>query len=193
METMNNIPIISFAGSKAWESWLKGNYTLQSGVWIKMAKKNSGVPSVTHLEALDVALCYGWIDGQARGLDETYHLRKFTPRRPRSLWSKINIGKVETLIQAGLMQPSGYAAIEAAKADGRWDAAYEPQSAATIPADFAAELAKHKQAEAYFTSLNKAAQYAFFWRLMTAKTPAIRANRLEKMLTMLREGKQFHG
>jgi len=128
MEKPRTPQILTFKDAAAWEEWLAGHHTLHEGVMIQMAKKDSGIPSVTHLEALDVALCYGWIDGIRRGLDETYFLQKFTPRRPRSLWSTINIGKVEALMAAGRMKEPGLAAMKAAKADGRWAAAYSGQN-----------------------------------------------------------------
>jgi uncharacterized protein YdeI (YjbR/CyaY-like superfamily) len=183
---------VRFEDSAAWESWLDDNYQLQSGVWIKMPRKGSGIPSVSLTETLDGALCYGWIDGQRRSWDETYFLQKYTPRRARSTWSRVNIAKVEALIAAGRLRPSGHAAIEAAKADGRWDAAYESQKNATIPPDLAAELERNQPAKAFFDSLNRAGQYAFFFRLMTAKTPAARADRLQKMVAMLQAGEHFH-
>ena len=192
MEAFKDVEIRPFKDQATWEKWLSSHYNQQAGVWIKFAKKNSGIPTVSYAEALDVALCYGWIDGQSRSYDDTWYLQKFTPRRARSLWSKINIAKVEALIAAGKMQPAGQAAIDAAKADGRWDAAYASQKDATVPDDLAAELAKDKGAQEFFESLTKANQYAFLWRLMTAKTPATRASRLEKMVTMLKEGKSFH-
>lgn len=127
METFLTIPIMQFATSESWELWLKNNYTQQSGIWLKIARKNSGIASVSLFDALDVCLCYGWIDGQRRSYDDKYFLQKYTPRRKKSLWSKVNIGKVEALIAAGRMQEPGFKEIEDAKADGRWDVAYESQ------------------------------------------------------------------
>lgn len=192
MELYNDIPVMAFADAAAWETWLAQHYELQTGVWIKVAKKASGIASVDHPEALDVALCYGWIDGQRRGLDETHFLQKFTPRRPRSLWSKVNIGKVAQLITAGRMQAPGLVEIERAQADGRWEAAYESQKEATVPPDLTEALAPYPQAKDFFESLGRAAQYAFLWRLMTAKTPETRARRLEAMVELLKQGKQFN-
>jgi len=181
-----------FENSQQWETWLANNFELQEGVFLKFAKKNSGITSLNHSGALDVALCYGWIDGQARSLDETYYLQKFTPRRPKSTWSKINIEKVTALIAAGKMQPAGQAAIDAAKADGRWAAAYESQAKATVPDDFAAALAQNPAAQQFFDSLTKANKYAFLWRLMTAKTPEKRQEKLHTFVEMLAAGKAFH-
>ena len=185
METFLAIPVMTFVDTDAWQSWLGDNHTDQTGVWIKIAKKDSGIPTVTYAQALDEALCHGWIDGQRRGYDEKYFLQKFTPRRKKSLWSQVNIGKVEALIQAGRMQAAGHEAIAAAKADGRWDAAYEPQSTATIPLDFLTALNNNKQAKQTYDSLNKADQYSYLWGLMTAKTPEIRATRILKMIEKL--------
>ncbi|MDN5274809.1 MAG: hypothetical protein JWP06_710 [Candidatus Saccharibacteria bacterium] len=192
METFNDLPVISFKDSTAWEAWLSTNVTLHSGIWLKIAKKKSGVESISHPEALDVALCYGWIDGLRRSFDEVYFLQKFTPRRSRSLWSKINIEKVGMLIASGRMQASGLTEITAAKADGRWDVAYESQKNATIPPDLAAAFKKNTRAKEFFESLNNANQYAVLWRLMTAKTPETRLSRLQKLLDVLERGEKFH-
>ena len=190
METLENIPIYSFPKASSFEEWLEKNHGLQTGIWLKIAKKASGIPSVTRKDALDVALCYGWIDGQGRSLDEAYYLQKFTPRRVRSLWSKVNIKNVERLIADGRMRASGLAAIEAAQADGRWDAAYESQANATLPDDLSEYLANNEKARTFFGSLTRSAQYGFEWRLMTARTATTRARRLEKMIIML-ENKQI--
>lgn len=194
METFNNLEVIFCKDEAAWEAWLAKNYTRHEGVWIKIARKSSGITSVTHMEALDVALCFGWIDGQGRQCDEdaTYYLQKFTPRRPRSTWSKVNIGKVEALISAGRMQASGFAAIEAAKADGRWERAYESQKNMLMPDDFAAALATHPNAGAFFETLTKANRYSFLWRVVTAKTPTQREERIEKFVAMLEAKQAFH-
>jgi uncharacterized protein YdeI (YjbR/CyaY-like superfamily) len=192
METFKEIPIYSFKDAVEWEEWIALHYGLESGIWLKMAKKNSGITTVTYQEALEVALCYGWIDGQANSYDETYYLQKYTPRRRRSLWSKINIGRAEELIAAGKMRESGFAAIEAAKADGRWDAAYDSVKEATVPSDLAAVFERNEAAKTFFESLNSANRYAVLWRLMTANTPEKRAARLGKLVKMLEEGKTFH-
>jgi uncharacterized protein YdeI (YjbR/CyaY-like superfamily) len=191
LETFNDIPIMPFRSDADWEAWLKDNHTLQSGIWLKIAKKDSGVESVNHAEALDVALCYGWIDGQRRSFDNIYFLQKFTGRRARSLWSKVNIGKVEKLIAAGRMQASGMQEIMSAKNDGRWDVAYESPKNATIPPDLMMIFERDKQVKEYFMSLNKTNQYAVLWRLMTARTPGVRAARLEKIMEVLKAGKTF--
>lgn len=188
MHELNGIEIIAFEDAAAWEAWLADHYEHQAGVWLKIAKKGTGIASVTHHEALDVALCYGWIDGQRKGLDETHFLQKFTPRRPRSLWSKVNIAKVEALIEAGRMRKPGFAAIEAAQADGRWDAAYESQRNATVPPDLAEALEASERARATFESLGKVARYGAIWQLMTARTSETRERRLRKLIASLEAG-----
>jgi len=144
------------------------------------------------MEALDVALCYGWIDGQGKPYDEAYYLQKFTPRRPKSLWSGVNVKKVEALIEAGRMRQPGLKEIEAAKADGRWNLAYESQKNATVPPDFTAALDQTQLAKSFFESLNKTDRYAFIWRITTAKNPEMRRSRIQKFVAMLEEGKKFH-
>lgn len=184
-ERLFNIPIMSFVDSEAWEQWLGINHTDETGVWIKVARKGSGIPSVSPPEALDICLCYGWIDGQRRSLDDTYYLQKYTPRRKRSLWSKVNIEKVTTLIAAGRMKKPGQAAIDAAKADGRWDAAYDSQRSATAPQDLLDALEHNKAAAEFYESLTKAERYAVLHRLMTAPNETVRKNRMNKMLAKL--------
>lgn len=184
--------ILFFENSQQWEAWLDNHYELEEGVLLKFAKKSSGITSLDHKGALDVALCYGWIDGQARSLDATYYLQKFTPRRAKSTWSKINIEKVAVLIATGKMKAPGQAAIDAAKADGRWEAAYESQAKATVPDDFATALAQNPAAQQFFDSLTKANKYAFLWRLMTTKSPEKRQEKLRKFVAMLAAGKAFH-
>jgi uncharacterized protein YdeI (YjbR/CyaY-like superfamily) len=175
-----------------WEQWLAEHHTRTAGVWIKMAKKASGIASVTHDEALDVALCYGWIDGQRNSLDDSYFLQKFTPRRPKSLWSKRNIDKIAALTAAGRMQPSGLAEVEAAKADGRWEAAYDSPKNMVVPEDFLQALAADEPARAFFDTLNQANRFAIAWRLQTAKKPETRRRRFEALLAMLARGEKLH-
>jgi uncharacterized protein YdeI (YjbR/CyaY-like superfamily) len=189
---LNGVEIVAFADAARWEAWLAANWRRPEGVWIRMAKKASGIPSVTHAEAIEVALCWGWIDGQRRGLDATWFLQKFTPRRKRSLWSRVNVGKVEALIAAGRMRPPGLAEIEAARADGRWEAAYASARTAEVPDDLQAALASRPKARAFFDTLTGANRYAVLWRLMTAKTERTRAARLEKIVAMLESGEAFH-
>jgi uncharacterized protein YdeI (YjbR/CyaY-like superfamily) len=154
-------------------------------VWLKIAKKGSGIASVTYDEALDVALCYGWIDGQKKTFDNDHFLQKFTPRRSKSLWSKRNINKVAELTAANRMQPAGLAEVEAAKQDGRWEAAYDSAKNMTLPADFLKALAESEQAQATFNTLNQTNLYAIAWRLQTARSPETRKRRLETILAML--------
>jgi uncharacterized protein YdeI (YjbR/CyaY-like superfamily) len=191
MATTKELPILPFASVSLWEQWLFKHHDQLDGVWIKMAKKASGVASVTHDEALDVALCYGWIDGQRKIYDSRFFLQKFTPRRPKSLWSKRNINKVAELTAAGRMQPSGLAEVEAAKQDGRWEAAYDSQKNMAVPEDFLKALEENKQAQAFFNTLSKSNIYAIAWRLETAKKLETRKRRFDALLAML-EGGEFH-
>jgi len=187
-----NYDTIMFPDGAAFERWMKEHHASSPGLWLNFAKKNSALESVYYPEALEIALCYGWIDGQARSLDELSYLQKFTPRRARSIWSKINRVKVEKLIEAGRMQPAGLAEIERAKADGRWDQAYDSPSTASVPDDLAEELRKNKPAGEFFASLNSTNRYAILWRLQTAKKPETRRARMEKILGMLERGEKFH-
>jgi uncharacterized protein YdeI (YjbR/CyaY-like superfamily) len=184
---------MSFADQESWRTWLADNHAnTPEGVWLQIAKKASRIESVDHPEALDVALCFGWIDGQRKGLDETYFLQRFTPRRSRSIWSKINRTKVEALIASGDMQPAGLAEIERAKADGRWDAAYDGHRASTVPDDLAAAFADNAAAAAFFATLDSTNRYAILYRLQTAKKPETRARRLAQFVEMLSEQRTIH-
>lgn len=191
-EEKAGLPIVLFEQPVDWEQWLAAHYEQPDGLWLKIAKKTSGQVSVTYGEALEVALCYGWIDGQKQSYDEQYFLQKFTPRRPRSVWSKVNVEKAEALIAAGKMQPAGLAQVEAAKADGRWAAAYESARTMEVPADFQAALDASPQAKAFWATLNKTNTYAMLWRLATAKKPETRTARIEKFIAMLEAGKGIH-
>jgi uncharacterized protein YdeI (YjbR/CyaY-like superfamily) len=186
-----SLPTLTFASAEAWEHWLEANHGAD-GAWIKMAKKGSGIASVTHAEALEIALCFGWIDGQRKGLDEAFFLQKFTPRRPRSKWSRINRGKAEELIEAGRMRPAGLVEVERARADGRWEAAYEPQSAAQVPDDLQRELDARPGAARFFASLDSRNRYAILYRLQDAKRPATRARRLAEFVAMLEEHRKLY-
>ncbi len=192
MEMLNDLLVMPFESPQAWEEWLEGHYEQTQGIWLKIGKKASGLPSVTYAEALDSALCYGWIDGQKRSYDEQYFLQKFTPRRAKSIWSKVNVDKVATLAEAGRMKPAGLAAIAAAKADGRWDQAYDSSRTSTVPADFQEALNGHPKARDFFATLNKTNVYAVLWRVQTATTPEARRKRIDKLIMMLDEGKKFH-
>jgi uncharacterized protein YdeI (YjbR/CyaY-like superfamily) len=187
----DGLPIISFASAAEWERWLQERHA-SDGVWIKMAKKASGIASVSHPEALDVALCFGWIDSRREGLDDRWFLQRFTPRRARSPWSRINREKVERLIAEGRMRPGGLAEVERAKADGRWDAAYAGQRAAVVPDDLQRELDSRPEARAFFETLNSQNRYAILYRLQQAKKPETRARRLAKFVAMLEAGETIH-
>jgi uncharacterized protein YdeI (YjbR/CyaY-like superfamily) len=193
MTAKNDCEIIAFPSAKKWERWLAGNHASSIGVWLRFFKKSSGVASVTHAQALDEALCYGWIDGQLKRYDATSWLRKFTPRRPRSVWSKRNREHVGRLTKHGKMQPAGIKEVNAAKADGRWDMAYDSPSKMTIPEDFLRALSKNNGARMFFQTLNKANTYAIAWRLQTAKKPETREKRMRTILSMLARGKKLHG
>jgi uncharacterized protein YdeI (YjbR/CyaY-like superfamily) len=182
----------AFKSSAEFRVWLKANHDKCEALWLRMFKKGSGEPSITYAEALDQALCHGWIDGQKKPYDERSWLQKFTPRRAKSGWSKVNTGHVERLIKAGQMAQAGLQAMEAAKADGRWQSAYDSPSKAAPPEDFLKALAKSKKAKAFFGTLNKANVYAIVYRLQTAKKPETREKRMKMILGMLERGEAFH-
>jgi uncharacterized protein YdeI (YjbR/CyaY-like superfamily) len=188
----DDLPIISFETPSQWAEWLAANHAESKGVWLRMFKKGTGIASLNYAEALDEALCYGWIDGQKNKYDERSWLQRFTPRRARSIWSKINTGHVEQLIAAGKMKPAGMKEIEAAKLDGRWQKAYDSHKNMTIPADFLKELEKDAPAKAFFATLNKANLYAIAFRLQTAKKAETREKRMKQILEMLAKGEKFH-
>jgi uncharacterized protein YdeI (YjbR/CyaY-like superfamily) len=177
--------VIAFRDAEEFEAWLDAHVDLQVGVWLKIAKKGSGVPSLTADEAVDVGLCFGWIAGKRKSLDDVYYLQKYVPRRPRSRWSQVNVAKVEELIAAGRMRPSGLAEVDAAKADGRWAAAYESQRNATVPPDLAAALAASLQASQAFRALGKTQRYAVILKLLTARTATARDAQLRRAMATL--------
>lgn len=179
------LPIIGFARPADWLAWLAEHHATAPGLWVKLGKKNAAVPSITYDEAVEGALCYGWIDGQKKALDDTAWLQKFTPRGAQSIWSQINRGKAEALIASGQMQPAGLAAVAAARADGRWEAAYASQSRMGVPPDLQAELDRHPAAKAFFATLNSANRYAILFRLATAKKAETRAKRLQQFVQQL--------
>jgi uncharacterized protein YdeI (YjbR/CyaY-like superfamily) len=189
---MNSMPVLRFKSSADFRHWLENNHAASDGIWLRIFKKDSSVKSLTYADALDQALCYGWIDGQIKPFDELSWLRKFTPRRSKSGWSKINTQHVERLTKAGAMTPSGMEAVERAKADGGWEAAYASPKSAVPPEDFLKELAKNKKAEAFFKTLNKANVYSIVYRLQTAKKPETRAKRMKTILAMMDQAKPFH-
>jgi uncharacterized protein YdeI (YjbR/CyaY-like superfamily) len=178
--------VIAFRDAAEFDAWLDAHAGLRAGVWLKIAKSGSGIPSLTADEAVEVGLCYGWISGQRRSCDESYYLQKYVPRRPRSRWSQVNVAKAEELIAAGRMRPSGLAEVEAAKADGRWAAAYQSQRNATVPPDLAAALAADPSAAQAFDALTKTQRYAVILQLVTARTATARAARVRRALAALR-------
>ncbi|MCY1042853.1 YdeI/OmpD-associated family protein [Corallococcus sp. bb12-1] len=193
MKAKQELPIVPFASEKAFEQWLAKHHADAPGVWLKFAKKESGIASVTYAQAVEVALCYGWIDGQAKPVDDTYWIQRFTPRRARSRWSKINCGKVDALVAAGRMRPAGLREVEAARADGRWDAAYASPTAIAVPEDLLLALEANPKAKVFFATLKGSNRYAILYRLHDAKKPETRARRLEKFVAMLEAGETIHG
>jgi uncharacterized protein YdeI (YjbR/CyaY-like superfamily) len=192
MATADQYETLSFQTTAAWEGWLAKNHAKSSGVWLRFFKKNSGRKTVSHAEALEAALCCGWIDGQVKPCDAESWLHKFTPRRPRSIWSKRNQETVERLAQSGRLKPAGAREVELAKADGRWAKAYDSPSRMVVPDDFLEALARDKKAKEFFASLNRANIYAIAWRLQTAKKPETREKRMASILAMLAAGEKFH-
>lgn len=185
-------PILPFPSQEDWRLWLEANHTNVDGIWMQFFKKGSGIPSVVYAEALDEALCFGWIDGQLKRGDDQYYLQKFTPRRKRSLWSKRNIEHVARLEAAGKIHASGWNAIAEAKANGRWDSAYDSHSNAMPPDDLMEELAKSPESLAFFESLNKVNKFSIIWRLQSAIKPEIREKRFKQILEMMSKGEKFH-
>lgn len=190
--TITDLPILQFERQKDWVVWLEKNHATSTGVWLKLARKASGIQSVTYDEALEVALCYGWIDGQRKSHDETSFLQRFTPRGPKSIWSKINTEKAQRLIESGRMKPAGLKAIESAKQDGRWDAAYAPQSKAAVPDDLQVELDRSAKAKAFFATLDSRNRYAILHRIHTAKKAETRAKRIEQFIRMLENKEKIY-
>ncbi len=188
----DELPVLPFASKAAFEAWLDEHHAHADGVWIKLAKKGTGIASVSLTDALDVALSFGWIDGQRRSLDETYFLQRYTPRRARSRWSKINVAKVAALIERGEIRPAGLAEVERAQADGRWAAAYDSPGNIQVPPDLQAELDRRPEAKAFFATLNSTNRYAILYRLHDAKRPETRARRLEQFVGMLERGETLH-
>jgi uncharacterized protein YdeI (YjbR/CyaY-like superfamily) len=192
MDPKSDDPLEFFAKPADFERWLRKHHAKASCIWVKYAKKKSGIPSIDWNQAVDVALCYGWIDGQAKSVDETYALQRFTPRGSRSKWSKLNRERVARLTKAGLMQPAGLAEVERAKADGRWDSAYDSPATAKVPDDLAKALAKSAKAKKFFDSLSSTNRYAILYRLQEAKKPETRMRRLAKFVDMLKKGETLH-
>jgi len=190
--TDTKISTQSFETAREWRSWLRKHHAAPDGIWLRFFKKASGVKSITYAEALDEALCFGWIDGQARPCDSESWLQRFTPRRSKSIWSKRNREHTARLIKEKRMTAAGLKEIERAKQDGRWESAYDSPKDMKVPADFLRELKKDKTAYAFFKTLSKANTYAIAWRLQTAKKPETRDKRREALLQMLGQGKKLH-
>jgi uncharacterized protein YdeI (YjbR/CyaY-like superfamily) len=189
----DGLPTIAFASEAEWEAWLARHHAESPGVWVKMAKKGSGIDSVSYPGVLESALCFGWIDGRREALDASYFLQRFTPRRSRSRWSRINREKAERLMTDGRMRPAGVVEVQRAQADGRWEAAYAGQKTSTVPDDLQRELDARPQAKAFFAELSSQNRYAILYRLQEAKKPETRARRLAKFVAMLEAGEAIHG
>lgn len=191
--TASNAEPLRFATARAFEAWLRKNHASSDGAWLLIAKAGAGEPTVTYAHAVEVALCYGWIDGQKKALDDRHWLQRFTPRRARSLWSKANREKAEALIAAGRMQPSGMAEVVRAQGDGRWHAAYDGPRTAAVPPDLQAALDARPEARDFFAQLDGANRYAVLWRVQTAKRAETRSKRIATFVEMLARGEKIHG
>lgn len=189
MSSFEGLPIVQVADQQAWRRWLEANHGSAPAIWLKFAKKGAPTSTVTYAQAIEEALCYGWIDGQVRRYDEQFYLQRFTPRRPKSKWSQVNRQKATRLLEEGRVRPAGLAQIDAAKADGRWDAAYPAQSQAVVPDDFQQALAQNPGAEKFFETLTGSARYAFLYRLHNVSAPAARAKRIRTYIELLSAGK----
>ncbi|MBC9713999.1 YdeI/OmpD-associated family protein [Streptomyces sp. TRM66268-LWL] len=192
METYDGAELLTPAAASVLEAWLDEHHEARTVLWVKMAKKHTGIPSITWEELVEQVLCFGWIDGQRRGFDDTYFVQKVTPRRARSLWSEVNVGKAQALIDAGRMRPRGLAEVEAARTDGRWDAAYASPKNAAAPPDLVAALDANPAARAFYETLGKSDQYAVYFRLVTARTEKTRLARLERFVTSMAEGRKIN-
>lgn len=190
--TASEYPTLLFETARDWERWLEKNHAALAGVWLRFAKKKAPYTSVTYVEALDVALCYGWIDSQTKTFDEHSYLQKFTPRGKKSMWSKVNRDKVAALEAAGRMKPAGIAAVDSAKADGRWEAAYDSPGSATVPDDLQQALDKNRKAAKFFEGLDRINRYSVIWRVQTAKRPETRERRIADLVAMLARGEKIH-
>jgi uncharacterized protein YdeI (YjbR/CyaY-like superfamily) len=188
-----NRPTLEFPDRDAWARWLAAEHASSEGVWLRLARKGSGATTVTHAEALEEAICHGWIDAQKESEDRDYWLQRFAPRGPRSKWSQVNRRKATELIDQGRMQAAGLAQVQAARSDGRWDAAYAPQSTVTVPDDFQQALDADPAAGAFFKSLKSSERYSYLYRIHDAKRPETRGRRIREYVAMLAEGRKFHG
>jgi uncharacterized protein YdeI (YjbR/CyaY-like superfamily) len=191
-KTTAEFEIRHFESSKEWAEWLDSNYNVCDGLWLRLAKKNASLQSVTYAEALEEALCHGWIDGQRKSYDDESWLQKFTPRRPRSIWSKVNREKVLVLIESGRMKEAGLKEIERARADGRWDAAYDSATSARVPEDLQLALDNSPAAKAFFESLKGNNRYAILFRIQTVKKAETRAKKIEQFVAMLGKGETIY-
>ena len=192
MKTTDDLPMMAFETQREWEAWLEEHHADTPGVWVTMARKGTDISSITHAEALESALCYGWIDGQTASVDSRQWRQKFTPRRPKSIWSRVNCEKATALIANRRMQPAGLRQVELAKSDGRWDAAYEPPSTIAIPDDLQRALDANQTAKDFFGTLDSRNRYAVLFRIHTAKKSATRAGRIEKFIAMLANHEKIH-
>jgi uncharacterized protein YdeI (YjbR/CyaY-like superfamily) len=188
----SNTSILLFRRQKDWQDWLGANHATSSGAWLRLAKKRSAIQSVSYREALEAALCFGWIDAQKKGESEQAWLQRFTPRRDKSIWSKVNRGKAAALIKAGRMQPAGLEQVERAKKDGRWGAAYDSPGSAEVPDDLQAALDRNPRAKAFFGALDRANRYAILWRIQTVKKAETRARRIRQFIEMLKRHEKVH-
>jgi len=186
------LPVMSFESTDAWDAWLAAHHADSPGLWLKIAKKGAAGATISYSDALDVALCHGWIDGQKGRYDDDYWLQRFTPRKSASKWSKINTERVAALTASGRMRPAGLREVERAQADGRWEQAYESQSRIAVPEDLARALAANERARAFFETLDGANRYAILYRISAAKKPETRANRIDTYVAMLSEHKKIH-
>jgi uncharacterized protein YdeI (YjbR/CyaY-like superfamily) len=186
------LPVMAFESTQAWDVWLSAHHADSPGLWLKIAKKGSAGQSISYSDALDVALCHGWIDGQKGRHDDDYWLQRFTPRKPGGNWSKINTERAAALIASGRMRPAGLREVEQAQADGRWERAYQSQSRITVPEDLARALAANPRAREFFATLDSANRYAILYRVGTAKRPETRAKRIDTFVAMLSEHKKIH-
>ena len=191
-QTNADLPVLFFDSQQSLEDWLKTNHSKAQGFWLQIAKKDSGVVSVSYSDAVESALCYGWIDSQKKTLNDDTWVQRFTPRGSRSIWSKVNKEKAQYLIAIGRMTPSGQSAIDAAKQNGNWDNAYEPQSVATLPEDFAAELQQNTMAKAFYDTLSSQNKYAILFRIQHAKKQETRIKRIQQFIEMLERGEKIH-
>ncbi|MCW3464898.1 YdeI/OmpD-associated family protein [Chitinophaga nivalis] len=192
MATKKEYPVITCSNQEEWAAWLQQHHAAEDGVWIRIHKKHTGVPSIVYAEALDEALCYGWIDGMSKRIDEDTYVQKFTPRRPKSVWSVRNREHIDRLLKAGKMLPPGLQEVERAKADGRWDDAYSNTKTAELPDDFLAVLKKNKKATAFYDTLTKQNKFAIYYRLHTAKKPETRTKRIDTIIAMLEKNEKFY-